>query len=396
MLRFTPRRYVCVLLVSGCLTGCAAPSPQGDAIVAAQALGPVEIGLNGALPLIHTRGGPLLASRVGVGDALLRYDASYTVEPGEVFSDKPLAPGRAPPQRLGSQRMGHDVSMRLPPLGGAPIALGFTTETREQWTTTGATTSRQRQVANLAWSPRFASVELQWAADHSAVEKGLALGCELGGTLRLPLQSAEAAGPLALRVSARDCKVVTSSADYSELAADAWTVALAWGDAGHQAEILVSMIEPAWNDAPDRQAIDPSYEFGVSHRIDHGLWSTRTLVAMRYTSAWELAAPRDARGHYLSDAEAYWLASASLTRHLPAVSLSADWTHGADPMWFMPAIGERRHRLDMRLDLSRLFAALVPDAQPEVSMRWNWSQSRSRSNDITAASAIRLDMAMLW
>lgn len=352
MLRFTPRRYACILLVSSLATGCAAPSPQGGAIaVAAQTVGPVEIGLDGALPLIHTRSGPVLASRVGVGDALLRYDASYTVEPGDVFADKPLAPGRAPPQRLGAQRMGHDVSMRLPPLGGAPIAVDFTAETREQWSTTGATTSRQRQVASLAWSPRFASVELQWAADYSALDKGLALGCELGGTVQLPLQYTEAAGPLALRISARDCKVVTSNADYRELAADAWTVALAWGEAGHQAEILVSMIEPAWHDAPERQAIEPSYEFGVSHRMDHGLWSTRTLVAMRYTSAWELAAPVDARGHYLSDAEAYWLASASLTRHLPAVSVSADWTHGADPMWFMPAIGERRHRFEMRLDL---------------------------------------------
>ncbi|MFU8896183.1 MAG: hypothetical protein ACNA8J_07325 [Gammaproteobacteria bacterium] len=364
--------------------------------MAAQTVGPLAINIDGALPVIHTRTDPVLASRVGVGDARLRYGASYTVEPGEVFANQPLAPGRAPPKRLGAQRFGHDFSMRLPPVGGAPIALDFTTETREQWTTTGATSSQQRQVASLAWAPRFGSLELQWAADHSAIDKGLALGCELGGTLRLPLRSADAAEPLALRVSARDCKVVTSSADYSELAADAWTVALAWGDAGHQAEILVSMIEPAWHGAPGRQAIDPSYEFGVSHRIDHGLWSTRTLVAMRYTSAWELAAPMDARGHYLSDAEAYWLASASLTRHLPAVSLSADWTHGADPMWFMPAIGERRHRLDMRLDLSRLFAALAPDVQPEVSMRWNWSQSRSRSNDITAASAIRLDMAVLW
>jgi hypothetical protein len=98
----------------------------------------------------------------------------------------------------------------------------------------------------------------------------------------------------------------------------------------------------------------------------------------------------------LADSEAFWTASASLTRHLPVVSLSAKWAHGADPMWFMPEIGQRKHRVDMHLDLSRLVAALVPDATPQLGVQWNWSQARSRADDVTGDSMVRLNMAVTW
>jgi hypothetical protein len=395
-LRFTIRWHGCVLLASALLAACASPQPQGEPAVA-RSVGPVDFGVHGALPLVHTRRDPLLSSRVGVGmsDAGLRYDASYTVEPGDLFFEAATQPGAAPSQRLAGQKVDQNFSMRLPPLGGAPVGLRYSTQARELWTLSGDRSEQQRQLANLDWAPRLAKLNLQWAGGSAAADTHLALGCELRGTVRVPLQTAEAQSH-ALRISGRDCRVLASDQRYSALAAETWGIAWGWTQPERETEVLLSVIEPSWKDVHDRQPIDPSYEFGVSHRQDHGHWSARTLVAMRHTTAWDLSAPMDASGYYFSDPDSFWTASASLTRHLPVVSISATWAHSADPMWFMPEIGQRKHRLDMRFDLSRVVAPLLPDATPQLAMHWNWSQARSRHDAVTEERAVRINMAVVW
>lgn len=386
------------LVASGLLGACASPQPHSTSgHGAASTVGPVEFGIAGALPLVQSGTDPLVESRVGIGgsDASLRYTAKYTLQPGDVFAAGEATPGAPSPQRFGSQSLGQDFKVSLPAVGGAPVALQLLAETREQWTTAGDTVEKQRQVAILDWSPGIAKLNLKWAGDSPQTDPGMALGCELRGTLELP----QASGPEAartLRFSGRDCRVLAPESRYSTLAAETWGVAYAWARPADQTEVLFAVVDPAWQDATDQQGIDASYELGVSHRQDHGSWSAGTRVAMRYATAWDLSSPVDEAGYYASDAEAYWTASASLTRHLQVVSLSANWAHGVDPMWFIPEVGQRGHRVDMRLDLSSLVAALATDATPQLSMQWNWSQARSRSDEISGDSMVRLNMAVAW
>lgn len=400
MFRLTVRgQAAATLMASSLLAACAAPAPHGNSSPGtAGTLGPVEIGLAGTLPLVHSGKDPLVDSRVGVGGSSdpLRYTARYTLEPGDIFAQKNATPGASSPQRFGSQRLGQELRIGLPEVGGAPVAVHLLAETREQWTTAGDTVEKQRQVAKLDWSPGIAQLNLQWAGAKPPADGSLALGCELRGTLELPLKSDGAAASQALRFSGRECQVLAPAPRYDTLAADTWGVTYAWARPKEQTELLFAMIDPSWGGTADRQSIDASYELGVSHRRDHGSWSASTRVAMRYATAWDLSAPVDETGYYASDAEAYWTASASLTRHLPTVSLSAKWAHGVDPMWFLPEIGQRGHRVDMRLDLSSLVAALAADAVPQLSMQWNWSQARSRSDEISGDTMVRLNMAVAW
>lgn len=388
------------LIAGGLLSACASTPPAGaPAAASATQVGPIRFDVDGAVPLVQTRSDPLLASRVGVGSSLdfWRYEARYAVEPGDVFAEQAASPGGAAPQRFGGHHMGQNFRMRIPTAGYGPVALRFSTEAREHWTTGGDTVGHQRQAANLQWSPRLAKLELQWVGDGGAADGQLALGCEVRGTVRVPLPAEESAMSRVLRFSGRDCQVqAPPNSDYQALGAEAWDVALAWQHAGRETEVLVSVIDPAWTTVVERQNIDASYEFGVSHREVYGPWSANTRLSMRYATAWDLAAPTDALGYYQSDAESYWTASASLTRQLSAVSLSASWTHGVDPMWFVPEIGQRRHGINMRLDLSRAVAPFVPDATPRLAMHWNWSQARSRTDTTTANSFFGLNMAVAW
>lgn len=367
-------------------------SAQGEG--SARYVGPIQFGLDGALPLVHTRSDPLLASRFGVGsdDGLLRYNASYSIVPGDVLGD---AETPAAPQRLGGQRVGQNLRMRLPKFAGAPVSLGYSAEALENWTMAGTSVEQQRQVANLDWSPRLASLNLQWADGNAANDPQLALGCDLRGTVRVPLRYGGLPGKQALRVSGRGCRVLAGPR-YDSLEADTWGLAYVWNQPRRETQLLVSAIDPAWDSGLPQQDIEPSYEFGVSHRRDYGIWSARGQVGMRYATVWDLAVPDDTTGNYFSDSDAYWTMTASLTRRLPAVSITANWAHGADPMWFLPETGQRRHRFGMVLDLSRLVEGLLPDATPQVGMRWNWTQARSRQDALTADSVVHLNMAVMW
>jgi hypothetical protein len=380
------------------LSACATPTGGENSVTVLRSAVPLTIGVDGALPIAEGRGEPMLASRVRIGgsDAPWRYDAGYFIEPGELFTTETLAPGAAVPQRLGGQRLGQDFSMRLPEVGGAPVALSVSSEAREYWTTAGERRDQQRHQASVGWSPSVASLNMQWVGGDGAVDPRHALGCGLLGTMEMPLGESAVTGRQSLRFSGRECRVRSGDPRYQGLAAEAWGVGLAWRSAAHETEFLLAMIDPAGRAGLGRQDIDASYELGVSHRLDHGPWSARTLVALRYTTAWDLAAPSDTSGTYLDYSDAFLTASASLTRHLPAISLSANWAHSADPLWFMPEIGARKHRFDMRMDLSRLMAAVMPDATPQVSMHWHWSQARSRTDAVTADASVRLNMAVAW
>lgn len=369
-------------------------SAQGEG--SARYVGPIQFGLDGALPLVHTRSDPLLASRFGVGsdNGLLRYNATYSILPGDVLADDTETTAAAP-QRLGGQRVGQNFRMRLPRFAGAPVSLGYTAEARENWTMAGDTVGQQRQVANLDWSPRLASLNLQWAGGNAVNDSQLALGCNLRGTVRVPLRYGDLPGKQALRVSGRDCQVLAGPR-YSSLDAETWGLAYVWNQPRRETQVLLSSIDPVWGAGLDQQDIEPSYEFGVAHRRDYAVWSARAQVGMRYATVWDTSMLDDTTGDYLTDSDAYWTMNASLTRRLPGVSVSANWAHGADPMWFMPQIGQRRHRFGMVLDLSRLVEGLLPDATPQVGMRWNWSQARSREDALIADSVLHLNMAVMW
>jgi hypothetical protein len=381
-------------MAAALLSACASTQPGGPPRLSPAALASgVEIGIDGALPLVDTRSDPLFAGRVGIGDdsAPLRYHATYMLEPGDVFENR-----TAPPKRLGGQRFGQELRMRLPAVAGSPLALKFRAEARDIWQIDRDIVEQQRQLAKLEWSPGLVSLDLRWVAGDATADSQLALDCGLRGTLQMPLPQGSAATAPAMRVTGRDCRVLTSDPRYSELAAETWGVALAWHGSEIQTELLFSVIDPDAGEGTLRQEIDASYEFGLSHRREHGDWSTEALVAIRYAPSWDLSARLAGTGAYASDTDAYWMAKMSLTRHLPAVSLSANWSHSADPMWFMPEIGQQKHRLDVRLDLSRMLAAVAPEVNPQLSMQWNWLEARSRADAVTGDNTIKLNMAVVW
>jgi len=394
VLELTVRWRVTGLMAAALLSACASTQPGGaSGMSPAQLASAVEIGVDGTLPLVDAGSDPLLAGRVGIGDdsAPLRYHASYLLQPGDVFADPTAAP-----KRFGGQQIGQELRMRLPAVAGSPLALQFRAEARELWQTDRDIVEQQRQLAQLEWSPGFASLALQWAAGDAAADSQLALDCALRGTVEMPLRDWSVAAAPAMRVTGRDCRVLTADSRYSQLAAETWGVALAWDRPEYQTELMFSVIEPDGNEGTLRQEIDASYELGVSHRRAHGDWSTEALVAMRYAPSWDLSTPVNESGAYTSGTDAYWMAKMSLTRHLPAVSLSANWSHSADPMWFMPEIGQQKHRLDLRLDLSRMLAAVAPEVSPQVSMQWNWFEARSRADAVTGDNTIKLNMAVAW
>lgn len=380
------------------LAACAAPPPVPDEHTPL----PLEIDLHATLPAPERAGEPLMASRLGIGasDDLLSYDASYAVEPGAAFTQTSAPPGVSPAQHmaaqaLGSQRIGQDLRMRLPMPAGAPVALQLSAELQEQWKADGSTVARQSQVARLAWSPGPARLELQWHGGAVDNDAGLALGCDLRGRLEMPLGSAGDDSSPALGVYGRDCQVMAGHPDYQALAAASWGMALRWDGHDRETRLSASMVDPRW-ELPSRQELAAGYELGMSHRRAYGAWSAESLLAMRYATAWDLPPGAGVDTLQPSAGEYYWTAGISLTHQLPALSVTARWSHGADPAWFMPVFGERKHQLDLRLDFSRAIATLVPQVRPQLAMEWHWSEARSRANEITAQSAVQLNMGVGW
>lgn len=406
MFRLTMKWKLAALAALAWLSACASAPAQrgGDIAVPATSgtLGPINVGVDGALPLLHTRTEPVLASRLGLGggESRLSYAASYTVMPGNIFDDTAPAPppgvAPPPPQQLGQQRFGQNFRLNLPPLAGAPVSLRLTAETHERWTMSGNSSAQQRQLANLAWAPWRVNLNLQWDGGVAPADARFALDCDLRGTLRMPLQPAGALAPRAIQLSGRACQLHGVGPRYSDVTAETWGMAFDWSRRDSETQFLLATIDPAGQNAPEQQVIDPAFELAVRHQRNHGPWSARALVAMRVATEWDLDLRDELTGQYASGSESHWTATASLTRHLPAMSVSADWMHAADPMWFMPQIGQRSNRMNMRLDFSRAVASLMPEVTPQMAVQWNWSQARSRTDAIAGDSLVRLNMAVLW
>jgi hypothetical protein len=62
----------------------------------------------------------------------------------------------------------------------------------------------------------------------------------------------------------------------------------------------------------------------------------------------------------------------------------------------MPEIGQQKHRVDVRLDLSRMLAAVAPEVNPQLSVQWNWLEARSRADNVMDENTIKLNMAVAW
>jgi hypothetical protein len=365
------------------------------ALLCACASAPVEMELDGAVPVAQTRSDPLLAGRLGLGgeDLPLRFSARYLVEPGDVFAESPGAPGRAPPSQLARQRMGQDTVLRLPEFAGAPPTLKLSSEVVERWSVDGQRSGhRERQAGGLGWSRGLTKVKFEWADGAVAAEPGVALLCDLKGALQAPLNPYGADGSATIRMFGRSCRLQTSDDRYSEVQAQAWGMAVAW----EQTELVFSAIEPDWGGTPENQPIDPAYELRLRQRFKRGPWIAGTQIAMRQASAWDLAADDAAAGQFVADKDAYWTASASMAHQWPATSLSANWSHGTDPMWFMPQIGQRSNRFDLRLDLSEAFTSPASGARPKVGVHWYWTEAITRANAVSSDSAMRIDMAWMF
>ena len=392
-----PLRRVLLISVAGAwLSACATAPVPDPAPAAAAALEAINVDVDGGLPGRKGEGEPVLASRMALGgDKLpLHYRASYVVEPGDVFATAGIAPGTFSPQHFGRQRIGHDADARLPPVAGAPLRLRVTTESWERWSVDGTQSSQQRQLADLEWAPGPAKLNLQWAGGAAASDPNMALLCDVRGAMQVPLATA-AAAPW-VRFTGRSCQLRSSNPHYSAVSAEAWGMALGWKQARGDTELLLTAVEPDWRDTPEQQPIDTGYELGLHHRLEHGDWTARAQFAMRRATAWDLAqgdAPEWARH---ADGDTHWVGSVSLARELSAVSLRAQWAQGADPMWFMPQIGQRSDRFDLRLDLSKLVAAVAPDVTPQLSMQYQWNQARARNHASTSDGRVSVNMALTF
>ncbi|TVQ46142.1 MAG: hypothetical protein EA371_10760 [Gammaproteobacteria bacterium] len=400
-LRF-PWMVVPVALAIG---ACAAPTPyeypageQPQAIIDLQAetpasvLGAVDLQLGGMAPRPGSADA-LLRGNVNVGDEArpLRYQANFTFAPGDVLS-KIGSDAAEAPQGLGHQRIDQRMTLRSPPLAGAPVAIGLSTALERRWTTTGfAQTQRER--AELRWSSSLAQLDLHWSDTASALGTATALDCNVRGTLRVPVAGDERSGRHSLSLIGNDCTVRAANSRYGSLAAQNWGLAYAWERASQASRIRVSRITPFWGDALDGAGNDSSYEFGVSHTIDSGPWKAEARVTLRQTPGWQ---DHDADGRTATGSQAFWTSDTALTRRLRHVDVSAIWISGADPLWFTPERGNRREHFGLEVDFSNWARGLLPELTPSMAMRWDWSQSRTREDVSSLDNRLAVNMAVHW
>lgn len=332
---------------------------------------------------------------VGLDDDLLRYKASYSIEPGDILAaGNPESVNAASSASFGGQHLGQNIRLQLPELGGAPLSLGFTTESRNNWMVSGYTQS-QRERANLKWSAEYATVDVQWAGAATSTDPSVALDCDLQSTVRLPMHEGSNRSE-ALRLSGRDCIVAADGTPYAGIEAQTWGLGYVWSRPRRQSEAVLSVIDPAWTPAIEYQDLEPSYELGFSHRRDFGSLSAKALVSVRQATILEYADAIDLAGNDSGATATWWAANASLTWRLPDASLSATWAKGVDRLWFTPEIGQRSDRFGLALNLSQWIEGLVPDASPELAMNWNWSQETLLGDKITGNNSLQLSMALMF
>ncbi|MDT0497053.1 hypothetical protein RM530_06690 [Algiphilus sp. W345] len=365
----------------------------------ARLVGPVSFSVASALPLVQRQADTWLASNlnVGSGSGPLSYMASYSLTPGDIiFADDIEYANLNKPQRFGGQHIGQNVRLQLPALAGAPLAIAVTHESDDFWTVNGYT-QQQREIADLSWKPRHAMVNLQWAGASSGLDSSLALDCELRGSVGVPTPS-RANRKRAVRISGRDCQVVSDDVRYSDLAAQTYGVAYTWARPQLENAVKLSAIDPMWGGGSMQPDIDPSYELGLSQTRTRGAWTAKALVAVRHaaTGASIELVDGDTMGMPMADSDTYFASNATITRRLPTVSVSATWAHGADPLWFVPEIGQEADRFGLAVDFTRWAQTLAPGVNPTLAMSWNWTQAKTRANQRTSDNALKLNLSVLW
>lgn len=333
----------------------------------------------------------LLDSRVvaSVNDDRLRYHASWSLEPGEALS---AGPGTTP-GRLGSQRLGHDVRVRLPELAGSPLSFGVSSELRNDLSVSGYQ-ALQHERARLEWAPGPTTVEVQWAGAATPFAPGTALACDLRSSLRLPTHTA-ADHSQGLTFSGSACTVAADDTAYAGVNTQAWGVGYAWERTDRATEALLSVIDPADEAMSEWRIAAPGYEIDLRHRRDFGALSAEARVSLREAPAWEyVVTAAGVDGWPGSSFDAGWSTRTSLTWNLRYADVSANWAEGVDRLWFTPERTGRSDRFGLTLNLSSWVGAFAPSASPNLAMHWDWSQVQLPNDEITGGNALRLDMAL--
>lgn len=391
------------------LAACATSSPERTDDNAAPAAAPVhaETGvaawpaavrfdIDNALPIFTEmrESEALLASRfsASVDEDRLRYRASWSVETGDVLEPgEGEAAKRAPATRLGSQRLGQHLNLRLPELAGSPVSLGISTEFRDELLVTGHRQHQHRQ-ATLNWSPGPAAVAVHWAGAATPLAAGTALTCDLKSTVRLPTREVGNHSE-GLTLSGGVCSVTADGSSYAGIDTGTWGLGYAWDRPDGKTEVVLSIVDPAELAADSFRKHSPGYEFDVSHRRDFGPLSAGLKVLLREAPAWEATDLGELRHDYL---DAGWATQTTLTWNLSYAALSANWANGIDPLWFTPEPGTKSDRFGLVLNLSRWLESVVPDASPQLAMNWNWSQLRPPGEEATGDNALSLDVALYF
>lgn len=367
-------------------------SVQGDSTWGL--IGPVEFGADAGLPLGPVDPDALLASSLGLGngDGPVQYHVRYLLEPGDVLAFGSITKA---PTRVGGQRIGQAIRMQVPNVAGAPLSLGLTQELRDDWTVSGYSQS-QRELAELSWSPAGATLEVQWAGPMMAVDPALAIDCPVRRSVRLPARGAAADRAQSVRLSGRDCYVLASAAHYADLEVRTWGFDYAWDGPKRESRVTLAVIDPARDAGAREQPLARGYELGLSHRRTHQDWTANALVALRQAPAHEVATLADSDGGNVAGSSTFLSSNAALAWHLPALAISAHWAHGADPLWFLPDVGQHSDSLGIALDLSQWATRLLPEATPKLAMNYSWSQTDTREGQVTGDTMVIVSMNMSW
>lgn len=372
--------------------------PQVSVRSNAPMVGAVELNLQGAMPAVGGTSAAAVASDFSIGDrrSPIRYQVSYALSPGDVLSSIGSNISRAP-TGIARQRTRQQISLNTPALMGAPVRLNLSAETSGSWTTGGGYRASQRERAELRWSKKRADVTLQWSGVGVQNDQTTALNCDLQGTVRLPFAAGHGQPGRSLNFSGRDCAVGAPRAAQLGLGATFWGVGHAWTESGLESEIRLSMISPLVDAATIAPVYDPGFELDLRHSRQYGSWRASARVAMRQSASIAYL-PADAGTRWPGGSEPHvtWAADTSLARELKLVSLSASWTHGADPLWFLGDAGARTDRLGLGLDLSEIAAQWLPEYHPQLAVRWRWSQTQSGLVSQRTASELAVSMSVRW
>ena len=331
-----------------------------------------------------------LGSDFSIGiDSILRYRASWSVEPGDVIAGERSSPYAEAPVRFGGQSLGQNVNLSLPELAGAPVTFEVRTETENNWLVDGST-QLQRERASLSWAPGPANVNVQWSGYAAAFDSSLALTCDLQSTVFVPTHEGSNHSE-SLSFSGRDCVVPDDGSSFATTRAQAWGMSYTWNRPKRQSEAIVSVIDPAWSANHDLAGAGAGYELGLRHRRTFGTLNASALVSLRRAPTLGDAVA----GPTLSE-DTNWAANASLTWQLQDASLSANWATGVDRFWFTPEASRHSDQFGLALNMSRWIESLIPRSSPQFAMNWNWSEVSLPGAGTIGSNSLRLDVALMF